>query len=130
MTITLEQVRAATKEIVEDAGPEKFARCFYSKEGMAATAALESPLFESIAEAETPICIAGTLVHKLVGVEGLRQLIENRTVSEQKGIFLGMGFSPDAVGYVEVLQEEQDADHSWELAHMEAEEYLAITGQL
>lgn len=125
MTITLEEVRAALKEIVEEAGPEKFATCFYSYEGR--EAALASGKVDALAceEAETPICIVGNLVYRLCGVEGLRKLRENRTVNEQREVFAELGFTPEGIAYANCAQAQQDSDYPWDVAHRSAERSVA-----
>lgn len=132
MTVTLEQVRAAAKEIVEEAGPEKFANCFYSYEGRDLSIelqAMQQPSSRPAPNAESPLCIGGTIVHKLCGVEALRTMVEGVSFADKPEMLSNIAFTPDAVRYMTILQTEQDADKSWADA-LDTAEYAADAGKL
>lgn len=128
--ITLEQVRAAVKEVVEEEGADHYAECYYSVEGLA--------LHEkegwisgrrAVPTASTPMCVVGQVVTKIQGLPGLRNLLEGLNVVEQESNFSGMGYTDAAIQYLQAVQIKQDDHESWGAA-VEYGEYLIRQGAI
>lgn len=120
MTHSLKEVIDTLRQIAVEM-PNEQTQCFYSKEGE--TADIEMT-YRGIPcpTAETPKCVIGHLVHRLDGVEGLRQLIENFGVEDQPDVFRELGYTDEALTYMGKAQMLHDEGYTFSEAVGEATE--------
>lgn len=117
MTHSLKQVIDTMRDIATEM-PSEQTPCFYSHEGsqMPGAGIAMAVICETAA---TPMCVIGHLVHRLDGVEGLRKLSENMGVIDQPETFRELGYSDEAMQYMNKAQ----------ALHDEGENFLSAVGE-